>query len=84
MKLATNLSDLKTAALDGELSLEEVQRSLSKLLLLNCNSIEMEKMAKKIDNDLELVIYTLSPENQIEAAVKVLDEALEYVNNFTD
>ena len=84
MKLKDGLSSLKTDILSRNLSIEEVQRSLSKLLLSNCNSIEMERITRKFDNDLELVIHTLNSESQIEATVKVLDEALEYVKNFVN
>lgn len=74
-----DLNLLKSSLISGDLSLQEVQRELSRLLFSHFGSLKGEKIAKKIDNEFELVIYTLCNENKIDAAVKLIDEARSYL-----
>ncbi len=77
MKTNEKLLDLKSSIANGDMTIEELQRTLTQLLL-STELPNAEKMAKKSDNDLELVIYTLNPSNQIKEALKVLDEVITY------
>ena len=78
--LKENLADLKNSVRSGELTMEDLQKALSRLLLSDSSLPNVEKVAKKFDNDLELVIYTLTPSNQIEAAQNVIDEVILYID----
>lgn len=73
------LNDLKKAFNLGEIEVEELQRSVTKLLL-SSGLQEAEEVSRKFDNDFELVIYTLNPPNQIEASLKIINEAIKYVS----
>ncbi len=76
-----DLIDLKNSVTNSDIPIEEIQRKLSVLLLSNCNTLEIEKLAKKLDNELELVIYTLKLEDQVAASLKIIDEAISHVEN---
>lgn len=79
MKKINELIKLRDSYISGMLSSELVQSKLSVLFLDNCNSTEQEKAAKKLDNDLELIIFTLLPEKQLDATKNVINEAIAYL-----
>ncbi len=78
MNIKEELVDVKNTVASGEMSVESLQRSISKMLL-STDLPNVERVAKKFDNDLELVIYTVSPSNQTKAALKVIDEVMIYL-----
>jgi hypothetical protein len=78
INIEEKLVELKNNVISGELKVEELQRVLSQMLL-STNLPGVERSSKKFDNDLELVIYTLNPSNQAEAAAKVIDEVMRYI-----
>jgi uncharacterized Fe-S cluster-containing protein len=84
MDLKKQLVDLKNAAENGEISVEEIQGKLSVLLLSNCQSLDQEKFAKKLDNEMELVVFTLKADDQMNASLKIIDEAILNVGNRLD
>jgi hypothetical protein len=77
--LKNKLIALKNNAITEKIAIDEIQRTLSSLLLSKCDLQDVEKIAKKFDNDLELIIYTLKLEDQLEAAINIINEALEYL-----
>lgn len=76
-ELTSKLIELKESAVKENLPLVDIQRKLSTLLLSSEELDNRESTSKKLDNDLELAIYTLNPENQLDAAINVLNEAIE-------
>ncbi len=84
MNVKEKLVDFKSSVAKGDVTIKDLQRALTQLLL-STELPNVEKMAKKSNNDLELVIYTLNPSNQVEEALKVLDEVIAYlVENVPD
>lgn len=75
-QLTQELNKLIDSVKNESLSVEDIQRKLSLIILSNESLIDSEKMAKKLDNELEIIIYTLNAENQIEEALKVLQKAV--------
>ena len=80
-ELTSKLIELKESAVKENLPLIDIQRKLSTLLLSSEELDNRASTSKKLDNDLELAIYTLNPENQLDAAVNVLNEAIELSKN---
>jgi hypothetical protein len=78
MDLLEQLTDLKHQATSGEMPIADIQRRLSTILLSHSEYPGVEKKAKKLDNDLELIIFTRLPENQLNAALGVIGEAIQY------
>ncbi|GLQ76316.1 hypothetical protein [Vibrio penaeicida] len=76
-ELTRKLVELKERAVKDNLPLVDIQRKLSTLLLLSEDLDNSERTSKKLDNDLEIAIYTLNPSNQLDAAIVVLNEAIE-------
>lgn len=74
-----HLVGLKDAVANDNMTIEELQRTLSQIILSE-ELPGVEQFAKKIDNDLELVIYTLNPSEQSSAAIEVIDEVVTYIN----
>ena len=72
------LVDLKHNLESGNITIEGLQRALSHLLL-STELLDVEKLSKKFDNDLELAAYTLDPSSQVKAALKVLNEVMVYI-----
>ncbi|KID56176.1 hypothetical protein JF50_18025 [Pseudoalteromonas luteoviolacea] len=68
---------MKENTVKNNLPLVDIQRKLSTLLLSSEELDNRESISKKLDNDLELAIYTLNLENQLDAAINVLNEAIE-------
>jgi uncharacterized Fe-S cluster-containing protein len=84
MDLKKQLVDLKNAAENGEISVEEIQGKLSVLLLSNCQSLDQENFARKLDNEMELIVFTLKADDQMNASLKIIDEAILNVGNRLD
>ena len=76
-ELTTKLIKLKEKIVKDHLPLVDIQRKLSALLLSSEALDNREDISEKLDNDLELAIYTLNPSNQLDAAINVLNEAIE-------
>lgn len=73
------LCGLKEDVATGRCSAEEAQARLSWIVLQICDSKQTELKAKKLDNDMELIVYTLLTEHQGKAAISVIDEAIAYI-----
>lgn len=81
MDIRERLVELSESVESGAVGVDSFQRQLSQLLL--ASELEnFEEAAKKFDNDLELVIYTISPSNQVREALKVLDEVFLYLDEY--
>lgn len=81
MDIRERLVELRDSVESGAIGVDSLQRQLSQLLL--ASELEnFEEAAKKFDNDLELVIYTISPSNQVREALKVLDEVFLYLDEY--
>ncbi len=76
--LNKKLLKLKNTAINENMPIDIIQQALSTLLLSSEGIVEMEQISKKLDNDMELIIYTLNSENQLDAALKVIDEAIAF------
>jgi len=71
-------SDFETESI----SVQEVQRRLSRYLYLEANEMDcavssnkIEAAIRTIENDLELILYTMKEENQVEATLAILSKA---------
>ncbi len=73
------LVELREKVISEEITIKTLQRTLSQLLL-SSELPDIEKTVKKFDNDLELVIYTVTPSNHKESAVEIINRAIEYIN----
>jgi len=81
MDIRERLVELRDSVESGAIGVDSLQRQLSQLLL--ASELEnFEEAVKKFDNDLELVIYTISPSNQVREALKVLDEVFLYLDEY--
>lgn len=78
MSIKEKIGEVRNLVAAGEMSVGSLQLSLSQMLL-STELPNVEKAAKKFDNDLELVIYTVNSSRQTEAALKVLDEVMVYL-----
>lgn len=58
---------------------EEAQERLSRIFLQACDSRQTEIEAKRLDNEMELILYTMLSENQRKAVMSVIDEAIAYI-----
>lgn len=79
MDIRGRLVALKKSAESGEIGIDSLKNQISQFILAS-DLESFEEAAKKFDNDLELVIYTVSPSNQLEEALKVLDEVFIYLD----
>lgn len=81
MDIRERLVELSESVESGAVGVDSFQRQLSQLLL--ASELEnFEEAAKKFDNDLELVIHTISPSNQVWEALKLLDEVFLYLDEY--
>lgn len=79
MDIRGRLVALKKSAESGEIGIDSLKNQISQFILAS-DLESFEEAAKKFDNDFELVIYTVSPSNQLEEALKVLDEVFIYLD----
>lgn len=75
----SGLLALKSISQEEGLTTGEIQAKLSALLLSGCETpLDLEKRARHFDNELELIIYTKRAEDQLSAALGVIQDAIEY------
>ena len=77
-----NIHSLMISLEDRTMAISEIQQQLSSCMYSALSEIDYrgnpndaEALIKTLDNELELVIYTLNPENQISAAMDILERA---------
>tara|TARA_B100001094_G_C18192572_1_gene808297 strand:- start:123 stop:374 length:252 start_codon:yes stop_codon:yes gene_type:complete len=74
--LTRKLIELKKAVIEKKLDLSFIQKRLSTLLLSDEDLENRDSISKELDNDLELALYTLKSECQQNAAVDILNKAI--------
>jgi len=83
-----DIDKIRVALENGEISIEHAQANLVSALysyseeldlLIPVETNKFEREVNHFDNELELVIYTLNRENQLAAAIKVINEASQFI-----
>ena len=78
-QLTNALIELKNSAINESISVVEIQLELSRILLSSESLTNRDELRNELDNELELIIYTLNPENQLDAAIKIIDQAIKKI-----
>ena len=76
--LLQNLIFLRENFASGSITIEECQKNLSAFIYLS-DIDEQEKLAKKYDNELEFIIFTMNFPRQMHAILKALDEIINVI-----
>jgi hypothetical protein len=73
-----NIKFLRKKVIGGEIFMEEAQTELVKMIL--SSEIEgAERFSIKVDNLIEVAIYTLNPENQKRETLRVIDSVEDFL-----
>lgn len=75
------LIELKHSLQHRTCSILSAQRQLSKILLRNCNSKDIEAFARRLDNQMELIMHTVPEDEQTDSALQVMDAAIHFLSS---
>lgn len=78
--IRAKLGSLRNELSSGKITIAELQFALSQLLLSH-NIRGADVISKKFDNQLELIVYTLKPADQVNAAIRVIDDVEKYLDD---